>query len=40
MVVAELAPLLRRCRVERAPQSPDNLSFRMPDTLVVSEDRR
>lgn len=36
VVVAELAPLLRHCRVVRAPWCPDNLSFRMPDALVVA----
>jgi cytochrome P450 len=36
VVVAETAPLLRRVRVVRAPRFPDNLSFRMPDALVVS----
>ncbi|MGH3739629.1 MAG: cytochrome P450, partial [Micromonosporaceae bacterium] len=35
VVVAELAPLLRGCEVVKAPELPDNLSFRMPDTLVV-----
>ena len=35
VVVAECAPLLRDVRVVRAPHSPDNLSFRMPDALVV-----
>ncbi|GAA1775575.1 cytochrome P450 [Luedemannella helvata] len=36
VVVAECAPLLRGVRVLRAPHSPDNLSFRMPDSLVVA----
>ena len=35
VVLEELAPLLRQCHVVRAPCCPDNLSFRMPDTLVV-----
>ncbi|QSB12865.1 cytochrome P450 [Natronosporangium hydrolyticum] len=35
VVVAETAPLLRRVRVHRSPWCPDNLSFRMPDTLLV-----
>jgi cytochrome P450 len=35
VVAAEAAPLLRGARVLRAPHSPDNLSFRMPDALVV-----
>ena len=36
VVVEEAAPLLRGVRVERAPWYPDNLSFRMPDGLIVS----
>jgi cytochrome P450 len=36
VVVAETAPLLRRVDVVRAPWCPDNLSFRMPDTLLVA----
>jgi cytochrome P450 len=36
VVVAETAPLLRRVEVVRAPWCPDNLSFRMPDALVVT----
>jgi cytochrome P450 len=36
VVVAEAAPLLRGVAVVRAPRYPDNLSFRMPDALVVS----
>ncbi|NUS72728.1 MAG: cytochrome P450 [Corynebacteriales bacterium] len=36
VMVAELAPLLRRVRVVRGPTYPDNMSFRMPDALVVS----
>ncbi|HET6213939.1 MAG TPA: cytochrome P450 [Micromonosporaceae bacterium] len=36
VVVAETAPLLRGVEVTRAPWCPDNLSFRMPDALVVS----
>ena len=39
VVVAEVAPLLRGVRVIRAPHCPDNLSFRMPDALVVSRVR-
>ena len=35
VVVAEAAPLLRDSAVLRAPWCPDNLSFRMPDALVV-----
>jgi cytochrome P450 len=34
-VVSEAAPLLRGVEVVRAPWYPDNLSFRMPDALVV-----
>jgi cytochrome P450 len=36
VVVQHTAPLLRDVRVVRAPWSPDNLSFRMPDALVVT----
>jgi cytochrome P450 len=36
VVVAETAPLLRRVEVRKAPWCPDNLSFRMPDTLLVA----
>jgi cytochrome P450 len=36
IVVAETAPLLRGVTVVRAPWCPDNLSFRMPDALVVT----
>ncbi|MGH3545716.1 MAG: cytochrome P450 [Mycobacteriales bacterium] len=35
VVVAQTAALLRDCRVVRAPWCPDNLTFRMPDALVV-----
>jgi cytochrome P450 len=35
VVVAETAPLLRRVDVVRSPSYPDNLSFRMPDALMV-----
>lgn len=35
VVVAETAPLLRRVALVHAPRCPDNLSFRMPDALVV-----
>jgi cytochrome P450 len=35
VVVAEAAPLLRGVEVVRAPWYPDNLSFRMPDALVI-----
>jgi cytochrome P450 len=35
VVVAETAPLLRGITVVRGPWCPDNLSFRMPDALVV-----
>ncbi|GAA3723334.1 cytochrome P450 [Plantactinospora mayteni] len=36
VVVAETAPLLADVTVLRAPWYPDNLSFRMPDALVVA----
>ncbi|HZE40421.1 MAG TPA: cytochrome P450 [Stackebrandtia sp.] len=36
VVAAEAAPALRGCRVTREPRCPDNLSFRMPDALVVA----
>ncbi|MPZ27012.1 MAG: cytochrome P450 [Micromonosporaceae bacterium] len=36
VVVAETAPLLRRVELVRAPWCPDNLSFRMPDALMVA----
>ncbi|MGI5153128.1 cytochrome P450 [Plantactinospora sp. CA-294935] len=36
VVVAETAPLLAGVTVLRAPWCPDNLSFRMPDALVVA----
>jgi len=36
VVAAETAPLLRRITVLRRPWCPDNLSFRMPDTLLVA----
>nr|WP_245563627.1 cytochrome P450 [Longispora albida] len=36
VVLEEVAPLLRRATVLKAPSYPDNLSFRMPDTLVVT----
>ncbi|MFK3980522.1 cytochrome P450 [Micromonospora sp. NPDC050397] len=35
VVVAETAALLRDVTVVRAPWCPDNLSFRMPDALIV-----
>jgi cytochrome P450 len=35
VVVAETAPMLRRVTVRKPPWSPDNVSFRMPDTLLV-----
>ncbi|MGY0236843.1 cytochrome P450 [Longispora urticae] len=35
VVLDEVAPLLRRSTVVTAPSFPANLSFRMPDTLVV-----
>lgn len=35
VVVEQVAPLLVGCEVLRAPWSPDNLSFRMPDALVI-----
>lgn len=35
VVVAETAPLLRDAEVVRAPVYPDNLSFRIPDALVI-----
>jgi cytochrome P450 len=39
VVVAETVPLLRGVEVVRAPRYPENLSFRMPDALVVSRSR-
>src|SRR5262249_42666376 len=39
VVVEQTAPLLREVEVVRAPWSPDNLSFRMPDALVVRSAR-
>jgi len=36
VVVQHTAPLLRDVQVVRAPWSPDNLSFRMPDALLVA----
>jgi cytochrome P450 len=36
VVVERAAGLLRRADVVRAPWCPDNLSFRMPDALVVA----
>jgi cytochrome P450 len=36
VVVAEAAGLLRGVTVVRAPWCPDNLSFRMPDALVIA----
>lgn len=36
VVLAETAPLLRRVEVVRSPSYPDNLSFRIPDALVVT----
>jgi cytochrome P450 len=39
VVVEQTAPLLRGIEVVRAPWSPDNLSFRMPDALVVRSAR-
>jgi cytochrome P450 len=36
VVVAETGPLLRRVAPVRAPWCPDNLSFRIPDALIVS----
>ena len=36
VVVAETAALLRGVTVVRAPWCPDNLSFRMPDALVIT----
>ena len=35
VVVEQTAPLLRNVEVVRAPWCPDNLSFRMPDALVI-----
>ncbi len=40
VVVAESASLLRACRVVRPPRHGDNLSFRMPEVLVVSRSGR
>ncbi|MFI7022298.1 cytochrome P450 [Micromonospora sp. NPDC049900] len=37
-VLTEVAPLLARVRVLRAPRYPDNLTFRMPDALVVTRE--
>ncbi|MDG4798922.1 cytochrome P450 [Micromonospora sp. WMMD1082] len=34
-LVTEAAPLLARVRVVRPPRYPDNLTFRMPDALIV-----
>ena len=39
VVVEATAPMLRDVEVLRAPWSPDNLSFRMPDALVVRRPR-
>jgi hypothetical protein len=39
VVVAETAPLLRRVDVVKAPWCPANLTFRMPDTLLVAGHR-
>jgi cytochrome P450 len=39
VVVEQTAPLLREVEVVRAPWSPDNLSFRMPDALVIRSAR-
>lgn len=39
VVVGQAAPLLVGCSVVRAPWSPDNLSFRMPDALVIRRPR-
>ena len=36
-MVAETAPLLRAVEVRKAPWCPDNLTFRMPDTLLVAQ---
>ncbi|WP_100446286.1 cytochrome P450 [Glycomyces xiaoerkulensis] len=36
VVIAELAPLLRRCEVLSPPVSDPNLSFRMPSPLIVA----
>lgn len=35
VVVAEAAALLSRCSVVKTPQHKENLSFRMPDTLII-----
>jgi cytochrome P450 len=40
VIIDEVAPLLRRCRLVRAPSLPNNLSFRMPETLVVEYQAR
>ena len=37
VVVEESAAMLAGCRVVRAPRHAENLSFRMPDALVVAE---
>ncbi|MEV0645902.1 cytochrome P450 [Phytomonospora sp. NPDC050363] len=39
VVVAEAAPLLRGAEVVKAPDCPDNMSFRMPDALVITKSR-
>jgi cytochrome P450 len=39
VVVAETAPLLRRVELVQAPRYPANLSFRIPDALVVRRPR-
>lgn len=36
VVVSEVAPLLRAARIVQPPSYPDNLSFRMPDSLVIA----
>jgi hypothetical protein len=36
VVIEQTAGLLRKARVVRAPWYPDNLSFRMPGSFVVS----
>lgn len=36
VVVAEISALLRRAKVVRPPWCPDNLSFRMPDSFMVT----
>jgi hypothetical protein len=36
VVINEAAPLLLAAQIVKAPRYQDNLSFRMPDSLVIS----